>query len=85
MPMYHGMGMMQVGWAVRIKRKNIKPQLIPKYALQASTGVILTTFKPQVPAVAPTPDALITSFMHTKTKVGFCVPIFVEVRPIPFK
>ena len=48
--------------------------------LQAATGVVLTVFKPQVPAIVPTAEGLLKSLVDTQSDVGFCVPLFIEVR-----
>ena len=47
--------------------------------LQAATGVVLTVFKPQVPAIVPTAEGLLKSLVDTQSDVGFCVPLFIEV------
>ncbi|CAL1699334.1 unnamed protein product [Somion occarium] len=44
----------------------------------ATSGLVLTTFKPQSPAPVPTPESVLKGSMATKTDVIFCVPSFIE-------
>ncbi|GJE93533.1 acetyl-CoA synthetase-like protein [Phanerochaete sordida] len=44
----------------------------------ATAGLIVTAFKPQVPAVAPTPELVLQGALNTESDVIFCVPSFVE-------
>ncbi|KAI0070275.1 acetyl-CoA synthetase-like protein [Panus rudis PR-1116 ss-1] len=44
----------------------------------ATAGVVVTSFKPQSPAIIPTPDLVIKGSVATKADVIFCVPSFIE-------
>ncbi|KAJ3847468.1 hypothetical protein EV368DRAFT_51127 [Lentinula lateritia] len=59
MPMYHGMGILQICWT-------------------ASTGVVIAAFKPQSPAVLPTPENLFEAATAARSDILFCVPAFIE-------
>ncbi|THH28009.1 hypothetical protein EUX98_g6169 [Antrodiella citrinella] len=48
-------------------------------AWAVSSGVVLVTYKPQVPAVTPTPENFIQSIVATKCEAVVCVPIFLEI------
>ncbi|KAJ3520636.1 hypothetical protein NM688_g9133 [Phlebia brevispora] len=41
-------------------------------------GLVITAFKPHVPAIAPTPELVITGSVTTQSDIVFCVPSFVE-------
>lgn len=77
MPMFHGMGMMQTGWTVSAIFPPCNRILND---LQAASGLVLTTFKPQSPAMTPMPDAVFHAAINSDTDVIFCVPTFIEVR-----
>lgn len=79
MPMYHGMGIAQTGWSVSILTMLEIPVAECSIA-QATAGLVVTAFKPQVPAVAPTPDLVLQSAIDSMSDIIFCVPSFVEVR-----
>lgn len=82
MPMYHGMGLMQVGWTVReipyLDSAEIITQRIRSFQ-QAFSGLVLTVFMSTIPATVPTPESVIKGAMDTKSDLMFCVPSFVEV------
>lgn len=59
MPMFHGLGMMQIGWT-------------------ATSGLVLTVFKPQVPPMVPTAESVMRGAIATKSDFIFCVPSFIE-------
>ncbi|TFY63805.1 hypothetical protein EVG20_g6168 [Dentipellis fragilis] len=44
----------------------------------ASVGVVLTVFRPQSPAQQPTPEAVFSAIMASKSDIIFTVPSFVE-------
>ncbi|CAL1699337.1 unnamed protein product [Somion occarium] len=44
----------------------------------ATVGLTLTCFKPQSPAIGPSPELVIKGAMLTKSDIIFCVPSFVE-------
>ncbi|KAI0070731.1 acetyl-CoA synthetase-like protein, partial [Panus rudis PR-1116 ss-1] len=44
----------------------------------ATAGLIVSAFKPQSPAVSPTPELVIRGSVATKSDIIFCVPSFVE-------
>ena len=82
MPMFHGMGIMQIGWTVRPHNTEIFWRLaVPDcfVSYQAFSGLVLTVFKPKVPAVAPSPESVMKGAMDTNSDFIFCVPSFVEV------
>jgi hypothetical protein len=76
--MFHGLGVTTVVMAVRLARRSSV-----KYTLteseQACFGVVLSTFKPQRPAAAMTPDAIFKAAMVTRSTYIFAVPIIIEV------
>jgi hypothetical protein len=76
--MFHGLGVTTVVMAVRLARR-----CSAKYTLteseQACFGVVLSTFKPQRPAAAMTPDAIFKAVMATRSTYIFAVPIIIEV------
>lgn len=75
MPMYHGMGALQLCWTVNTST----PRLPYSKALQASSGTVMAAFEPKSPAVVPTPDNLFKAAVATNSDVIFCVPAFIEV------
>jgi hypothetical protein len=85
MPMFHGMGIAQVGWTVSWALAD-KAWLPLTPATQATAGLVITAFKPQTPAVAPTADLVLKGAIDTSSDIVFCVPSFVEVwiRLLPF-
>ncbi|CAL1699315.1 unnamed protein product [Somion occarium] len=44
----------------------------------ATAGLTLTAFRPQSPAIGPTPELVIKGAIDTKSDVIFCVPSFIE-------
>jgi hypothetical protein len=48
-------------------------------AQTGSTGMMLTSFKPKIPATLPSPDTVMKGAIDTKSDILFCVPSFVEV------
>lgn len=68
---------MQTGWTVSLHLSEIGTN--DQFPFQASAGLTLTAFKPQSPAVAPTPDLVVKGAVDTGSDVIFCVPSFVEV------
>ncbi|KAJ3846639.1 acetyl-CoA synthetase-like protein [Lentinula lateritia] len=44
----------------------------------ATSGLIMAAFKPQQPAIQPSPDTVIAGSIATKSDILFCVPAFIE-------
>ncbi|KLO12645.1 acetyl-CoA synthetase-like protein [Schizopora paradoxa] len=44
----------------------------------ASVGLVLSSFRPQTPAMQPTPETVMRGAIHTKSDIIFCVPTFIE-------
>ncbi|KAF9012818.1 acetyl-CoA synthetase-like protein [Hymenopellis radicata] len=63
MPMYHGMGILQLSWTA---------------SRSACAGLVLGVFEPRSPAIFPTPENLFEAAKLTETDVVFCVPSFIE-------
>lgn len=84
MPMFHGMGIAQTGWAVSFSSSY--SMSLTECSPETMCGLVVTAFKPQSPAVSLTPDLVIQGAINTASDVMFCVPSFVEVResgPLP--
>lgn len=47
--------------------------------IQATCGAILATFRPQSPAIIPSPNTVFDGIVATKSDVAFGVPSFIEV------
>lgn len=74
--MFHGLGMMQIGWTVRVFIFQCDTALTLR---QAFCGLVLTVFKPQSPPQTPTPESVMKAAMDTRSDYILCVPSFVEV------
>lgn len=83
MPMFHGMGVLQISSAVRIL---IRQHILDLYLTlsQASSGLVIATFRPTSPATFPTPVNVFAEAVATKSALICCVPSFVEVLSISF-
>ena len=46
---------------------------------KAAVGLVVTAFKPQTPAITPTPELVLQGSLLTHSDIVFCVPSFVEV------
>ena len=52
---------------------------MPEIRLQASSGLVISTFEPNSPPQLPTPEGLYQSAKASDTDIVFCVPAFLEV------
>lgn len=77
LPMFHGMGLSLIIWTV--SSIWLVTCTISRLC-QAATGLVLTVFRPQIPAQMPTADAVIEGSFHTESDIIFSVPSFLEVR-----
>lgn len=79
MGMHHGIGMLQVAFIVCCLPCSLVTFI---YAAQATTGLVLSMFKPQSPPIVPDPINVIEEAMRLKSDFIYCAPTFIEVNDI---
>jgi hypothetical protein len=75
--MFHGLGIVSVVMAVSRDLGGHDRQLTR--ARQAYTGVIISAFKPQRPAILASPDTVWQAVTATQADYIFVVPVIAEV------
>lgn len=75
-PMFHGLGGLQIYWAVRFSFLLLN---LFECNWQASCGITLAVFEPKRHAQMPTPDALYKAARIANCDIIYSVPAIVEV------